>query len=159
MEMTLPKKTKSRLDSLDVRIIEALSVDARVPMSDLARATRMSGPSITERVRKLEASGVIRRFTIELEPKMLGYTLEAIVRIKPRPGQLHQVEKLIQNEPRFVACDKVTGEDCFIARLLLMTIEELDALLDGFHVRAETNTAIIKSSPVKQRMPPLVIEE
>ena len=119
----------------------------------------MSGPSITERVRKLEASGVIRRFTIELEPKMLGYTLEAIVRIKPRPGQLHQVEKLIQNEPRFVACDKVTGEDCFIARLLLMTIEELDALLDGLHVRAETNTAIIKSSPVKRRMPPLLIED
>jgi Lrp/AsnC family leucine-responsive transcriptional regulator len=159
MKRSLPKKLKSRLDALDARIIEALSVDARVPMSDLARATGMSGPSITERVRKLEASGVIRRFTIELEPKMLGYTLEAIVRIKPRPGQLHHVEKLIQNEPRFVACDKVTGEDCFIARLLLMTIEELDALLDGFHVRAETNTAIIKSSPVKQRMPPLVIEE
>jgi Lrp/AsnC family transcriptional regulator, leucine-responsive regulatory protein len=159
MEMSLPKKLKSRLDALDARIIEALAVDARVPMSDLARATGMSGPSITERVRKLEASGVIRRFTIELEPKMLGYTLEAIVRIKPRPGQLHQVEKLIQNEPRFVTCDKVTGEDCFIARLLLMTIEELDALLDGLHVRAETNTAIIKSSPVKRRMPPLIIED
>ena len=108
--MSLPKKLKSRLDALDARIVEALSVDARMPMSDLARATGMSGPSITERVRKLEASGVICRFTIEVEPKMLGYTLEAIVRIKPRPGQLHQVEKLIQNEPRFVACDKVTGE-------------------------------------------------
>jgi Lrp/AsnC family leucine-responsive transcriptional regulator len=153
--MDSPKKVKPRLDELDARIIEALSADARMPMSDLARAIGMSGPGITERVRKLEASGVIHRFTIELEPKMLGYTLEAIVRIKPRPGQLHQVEKLIQNEPRFVACDKVTGEDCFIARLLLTTIEELDTLLDGLHARAETNTAIIKSSPVKRRMPPL----
>jgi Lrp/AsnC family leucine-responsive transcriptional regulator len=159
VESALPKKLKPRLDALDAQIIEALSDDARMPMSDLARATGMSGPSITERVRKLEAGGVIGRFTIELEPKMLGYTLEAIVRIKPRPGQLHQVEKLIQNQPRFVACDKVTGEDCYIARLLLVTIEELDALLDGLHVRAETNTAIIKSSPIKQRMPPLLIED
>src|ERR1043165_4608203 len=142
--MSLRKKIKLRLDALDARIIEALSVDARIPMSDLARAVGLSGPSVTERVRKLEASGVIRRFTVELEPKMLGYTLEAVVRIKPRPGQLHQVEKLIQNEPRFITCDKVTGEDCFVARLLLMTIEELDALLDGLHGRAETNTAIIK---------------
>ena len=155
--MSLRKKIKLRLDALDARIIEALSVDARIPMSDLARAVGLSGPSVTERVRKLEASGVIRRFTVELEPKMLGYTLEAVVRIKPRPGQLHQVEKLIQNEPRFITCDKVTGEDCFVARLLLMTIEELDALLDGLHGRAETNTAIIKASPVKRRMPPLII--
>jgi Lrp/AsnC family leucine-responsive transcriptional regulator len=155
----LPKKFKSPIDALDVRIIKALSADARITMSDLARTLGMSGPSITERVRKLEASGVIGRFTIELDPKMLGYTLEAIVRIKPRPGQLHQVEKLIQSEPRFVTCDKVTGEDCFIARLLLTTIEELDALLDGLHVRAETNTAIIKSSPVRRRMPPLIIED
>jgi Lrp/AsnC family leucine-responsive transcriptional regulator len=87
--LNLPKNLKPRLDTLDAQIIDALSVDARIPMSDLARAKGMSGPSITERVRKLEASGLIRRFTIELDPKMLGYTLEAIVRIKPRPGQLH----------------------------------------------------------------------
>ena len=62
MEMDLPKKRKPRLDALDARIMKALWGDARMPMSDLARATGMSGPSITERVRKLEASGVIGCF-------------------------------------------------------------------------------------------------
>ena len=124
-------------------------------MKELAQAIGLSGPSATERVQKLLARGVIRHFTIDLDARELGYTLEAIVRLKPRPGQLHHVQRMIENEERFIWCDKVTGEDCFIARLILMSIDELDPLLDAFHDRAETNTSIVKSVPVRGRLPPL----
>lgn len=49
----------------------------------------------------------------------------------------------------------MTGEDCFIARLHVRSMEQLDTLLDRINVLAETNTAIIKKSPVKRRLPPM----
>ena len=150
----MPKTQLETLDKTDARLLEALAENARAPMRELAHAINLSGPSTSERVQKLEARGVIRRFTIDLDLKALGYTLEAIVRLKPRPGQLHQVQHMIENEKRFISCDKVTGEDCFIARIMLMSIDELDPLLDAFHDRAETNTSIVKSVPIRGRLPP-----
>jgi Lrp/AsnC family leucine-responsive transcriptional regulator len=143
------------LDNIDARLLRTLAQNARTPMKELASAIGLSGPSTSERVQKLEAHGVIRGFTIDLDLKALGYTLEAIVRLKPRPGQLHHVQHMIENEKRFISCDKVTGEDCFIARIILMSSDELDPLLDAFHQRAETNTSIVKSVPIRGRLPPL----
>jgi Lrp/AsnC family transcriptional regulator, leucine-responsive regulatory protein len=151
----MPANRKKPIDPVDSRIIEALVQNARIAVSDLAKEIGMSAPSITERIRRLEAAGIVQGYTVEIDPKALGFTLAAIVRIKPRPGQLHLVERMIQDEPRFLWCDKVTGDDCFIARLCLSSIDELDPLLDPLHERAETSTAIVKSSPVRPRLPPL----
>jgi Lrp/AsnC family leucine-responsive transcriptional regulator len=155
----MPKNEKYRPDAVDAKILAALSDNSRVTMSELAHRAEMSAPSVTERVRRLEATGIIRSFTISVDPKALGYTLEAIVRIKPRPGQLHQVERLIERERRFISCDKITGDDCFIARVSLVSIDELDTILKALHERAETNTAIVKSSPIAGRIPQPLIED
>lgn len=144
------------LDDVDAKLIEALGANARISMRDLAELVGMSAPSVAERVRRLEDVGVIRGFIVDLDAKALGYNLEAIVRIKPLPGQLHIVEQLIQAMPECIECDKVTGEDCFIARLCLQSIDRLDGLLDRLSERAETNTSIIKASPVPRRLPPLI---
>lgn len=53
-------------------------------------------------------------------------------------------------------CDRVTGEDYFVGRLYIRSIEDLDVLLDRFHDKARTNTAIVKGQPVKRRLPPLI---
>lgn len=143
------------LDDIDRRIIEALSLDARISVKELAQAIGLSSPSTSERVKRLEERGVIRAFTVDLSPEALGYTLQAIVRVRPLPGKLHVVQQLIADIPEVVECDKVTGEDCFIARLHVRDIGELDDILDGIADKAETNTAIVKSQPVKRRAPPL----
>lgn len=141
------------LDEKDRLIIKLLSDNARMPVSDLARQVGLSGPSTSERIRRLETNGIISRFTVELDLAALGYPLQAIVRIKPRPGNMHIVEDMILNEPGFLDCDKVTGDDCFVTRLALRSIADLDPILLPFHEKAETNTAIIKSSPLRSRMP------
>ncbi|TIM87167.1 MAG: Lrp/AsnC family transcriptional regulator, partial [Mesorhizobium sp.] len=98
---------------------------------------------------------VIRAFTVEIDPQALGYTLQAIVRIRPLPGKLHIVQKLIEEVPEFGECDKVTGDDCFVARLFVRSIGDLDKLLDRIADKAETSTAIIKAQPIRRRPPPL----
>lgn len=158
LKPTMPKSLSTpttALDDLDRELISILADDGRIAMSELARRIGLSAPSTAERVRRLETLGVIQGFGVQIDPRALGYTLQAIVRVKPLPGQLHLVEEAIRRIPEFVECDKVTGDDCFICRLFLHSIEQLDAILSKVTERAETSTAIVKSTPVARRLPPL----
>jgi Lrp/AsnC family transcriptional regulator, leucine-responsive regulatory protein len=146
------------LDAIDARIVQALLDNARVSLKDLASQVDLSSPSVAERLRRLQEQGVIRAFTIDIDPRALGYPLQAIVRIRPLPGKLHLVQAQLDGIPEIGECDKVTGEDCFFARLYVRSIEQLDAILDRIADKAETNTAIIKSQPIARRLPPLLSE-
>lgn len=70
---------KSTLDATDAKILAALDSDARLSMSELARLVGMSAPSVSERVRRLEAAGVIRGFTLDVDTCAIGYQIRAMV--------------------------------------------------------------------------------
>lgn len=146
----------STIDHLDRAILELLNRDARQSFADIGKQVGISGPAVGERVRRLKDSTVIDHFGVNINLRELGYTLHALVRIKPRGGELHKVEKLIQQQPRFMDCKRVTGEDCFVATLALTDVAELDSLLLPLHDCAETHTAIIKSEVMPPRLPPLI---
>ena len=143
------------LDETDRALIAALSENARQSLADLARTVGLSGPSVAERLRRLEEAGLVSGYTVDLDHRALGYSLTAIVRIRPLPGQLHMVEKLLVESPEVIECDKVTGDDCYIARYVLRSIDELDPILEKIAQRAQTSTSIVKATPVKRRPPPL----
>lgn len=147
-----------KLDAADAKIIEALIRDGRMSLKDLAALAGLSSPGVSERIRRLQERGVIRGFSAEIDPKALGYSLQAIVRIRPLPGKLHIVRQLIQEIPEFCECDKVTGDDCFIARLAVPSIEQLDDILDVISDKAETSTSIVKSQPIRRRPPPILTD-
>ncbi len=144
-------------DEIDRILINALMEDSRLSLKALSRASGLSSPSVAERLRRLEERGVLTGYTVNVDPKSFGYMLQAIVRVRPLPGQMHAIERLIQATPEFTECDKVTGEDCFVARLNVQSMEQLDAILDKLADQAQTNTAIVKASPVKRRLPPLIL--
>ena len=143
-------------DDIDQVLITALMDDSRRSLKALAQISGLSSPSVAERLRRLEERGVIRGYTVEVDPRHFGYQLqEAIVRVRPLPGKLHEVERQIQSIPEFTECDKITGEDCFVARLHVRSMEQLDELLDRINVYAETNTSIVKKTSVPRRLPPM----
>lgn len=146
----------SGLDAIDRKIVGALAVDARLSLKELAARAGLSSPSCSERLRRLEERGVLTGYSAEVELSSLGYPLEAIVRVRPLPGMLHVVEKIIQETPEITACDKVTGDDCFICRMAVRSMTDLDRILERVVERAQTNTSMIKSTPVKRRLPPFV---
>jgi len=143
------------LDDLDHRIVQVLLRDSRASLKELAQYVGLSSPSVSERLRRLEERGVIRAFTVELDPKAFGYPVQAIVRIRPLPGQSHVVQRLIEGIPNFCECDKVTGDDCFVVRLFVRSIEDLDDIVERIADKATTSTAIVKSQPIRRRPPPL----
>jgi Lrp/AsnC family leucine-responsive transcriptional regulator len=143
------------IDEMDRRLIEALRHNARMSLKELAEQAGLSSPSAAERIRRLQERGVIRGFTVEIDPAALGFPLQAIVRIRPLPGKLHMVEKLIQETPQIVECDKVTGDDCFVARLHVRSMQEIDSILDRIADKASTSTSMVKSQTIARRPPPL----
>ena len=142
-------------DPVDLTIVRALAADARVTLADLARAVGLSAPSVAERVKRMEEAGVIEGYAAILDPKALGLPIAAYLRIRPMPGELQKVAGIIRELDAIVECDRVTGEDCFIAKAHLRSVEDLEALIDRIIPHAMTNTSIIQSSPVKRRLPPL----
>jgi DNA-binding Lrp family transcriptional regulator len=75
---------------------------------------------------------------------------------QPIPGQLQKVADILRGLREIVECDRITGEDCFIARAHVQSVDDLEKLIDQVIPYAMTNTSIIQSSPVKRRLPPIL---
>ena len=143
------------LDAVNLSLLTHLLENPRMPMTELARRVSMSSPSVTERVQRMEEAGVIRGYRLDLDPKALGLPLTAFVRLRPVPGELPRIAALAQETPEVVECHRITGEDCFILKLQVAQIEQLEHVLDAFLAFGNTTTSIVQSSPVPLRPPPL----
>ncbi len=143
------------LDGLNRRILKELERDPRLTMSELGRRVGLSSPAVTERVRRLEEASVIRGYRLEIDPIALGLPIAAYVRIRPNPGQLPKIADLARGIPEVVECHRVTGEDCFVLKVYLPSLDQLDRILDRFLAHGSTTTSLIQSSPVPLRPPPL----
>src|SRR6266567_5213114 len=142
-------------DHKTLEILRLLQKDPRMSISELARQIGMSNPAAKERVIRLEESGIIAGYRLELDPKELGYAVTAFVRIRPLPGHLPKIAELARQVPEVAECHRITGEDCFILKLFLREIASLDRVLDRFLAFGQTTTSIVQSSPVPPRPVPL----
>jgi Lrp/AsnC family leucine-responsive transcriptional regulator len=142
-------------DPRNLEIMALLLGDPRIGTSELARRVGMSAPAVRERVLRLEEAGVIAGYRLELDPAALGYPVCAFVRVRPAPGQLPKVAELARRLPQVVECHRVTGEDCFVMKVFLPGIDQLDEVLDQFLAHGQTTTSIVQSTPVPPRALPL----
>lgn len=144
-----------RVDAINLQLLGHLSKEPRLTMAELARRLKMSAPSIAERVQRLEATGVIAGYTLAIDPGALGLPVAAYVRIRPGPRQLQKVVQLALDTPEVVECHRITGEDCFLLKVHVAAVDQLERILDRFLPYGQTTTSIVQSSPVPRRALPL----
>ena len=142
-------------DARNLELIRLLQEDPRMGLSEMARRVGMSAPSVKERLTRLEEAGVIRGYRLELDPGALGWPITAYVRIRPMPGQLQKIAALAASLPQVAECHRITGEDCFVLKVYLASIESMDSILDRFLAFGQTTTSLVQSTPVPLRPPPL----
>lgn len=106
-------------------------------------------------MRRLEEQGVIRGYVADIDPRLAGLVVEALVRIRPLPGRVQEVARLIDETSNVVSCDRVTGEDCFVARIYARSLDELDVLVEGIGQESVTVTSIVKGQAFPPRGPAL----
>jgi Lrp/AsnC family leucine-responsive transcriptional regulator len=143
------------LDDINLRLLEELQREPRISMSKLARRVSMSAPAVTERVQRLEDSGVISAYRVVLDPVALGRPITAYVRVRPAMGRLASVRDVAVETPAVVECHRVTGDDCFVVKVHVADMRELEEVIDRFLTHGQTNTAIVQTSPVPGRPLPL----
>jgi Lrp/AsnC family transcriptional regulator, leucine-responsive regulatory protein len=139
------------LDPTNRRLVAELQLDARLTLAELGRRVGLSSPSVAERLQRLEQDGVIRGYGADVDPRALGYSLSAILRIRPAPRQLQKVAELARDTPEVVECHRITGEDCFFMKLHVRDVAHLEEVIDRFVAFGQTTTSIMQSSPVPLR--------
>lgn len=140
------------VDVVDAQILRELSADARIPHAELSRRVGLSAPSVSERVRRLEDAGIISGYAARIDPSKLGYGLTILIRARPSPGEMQKMIDAIRETPQIVACDRVSGEDCFVARAHVRDVAEMEEVIDRIVPFGATNSSIVQSSPVLERL-------
>jgi Lrp/AsnC family transcriptional regulator, leucine-responsive regulatory protein len=139
------------IDDTNRRIISELQADARLSMAELGRRVGLSAPAVAERLQRLEVEGVIRAYHAEVDPRALGLSLTAVIRVRPAPGQLSNVADLARETEEVVECHRVTGDDCYFMKAHVRDVSHLEEVIDRFVVLGQTTTSIVQSSPVPRR--------
>ena len=127
-----PRPTK--LDEVDWRILRILQENCKITNANLAERVGISPPSMLERVKKLEASGVIREYVAVLDPEPLDKAIMAIVHISMRE---HSAKTLQTMKDRLSALEEVlaiwycAGDEDFILKVVVSDMREYERFISG----------------------------
>jgi Lrp/AsnC family leucine-responsive transcriptional regulator len=141
------------LDDVDWAIIGQLQEEARTSLSELGRRVNLSPSATTERVRRLEALGVITGYHASVDLAKAGYPVLAIVRLK-YPGNHHQpLRRLLAERREVLECLRTTGDDCYTLKVAATSMEHLETLMDELAGFGSTTTSVVYSQTLPYRGP------
>ncbi len=153
--MQPPQVLHEQLDAVNCRLLRELHADPRASMSALGRKVGLSAPAVTERFQRMQRSGVITGFRMNVDPAALGLPVTAFVRLRPAPGQLGRIADLAVALDQVSECHRITGEDCFLIKLHAASVAGLEEVLDQFLLHGQTVSTIVVASPVPARPLPV----
>ena len=118
--------SRQHFDSLDLKILDMLSNNARKPFLEIARETNISGAAIHQRIQKLTASGVIKGFKSEIDPAAVGFqTCAYIGFILNDSTKFDTVIEHLRSIPEVVDCHFTTGTYDIFAKIYARNNEHL----------------------------------
>jgi len=142
------------LDERDLEIVSALREDARATYADIAARVGLSASSVHERVRKLEAAGVIAAYRAVVDPEALGLFVTALIAVTPLdPQQPDDLPERLADFPEVEDCLSVAGEANYILKVRTRSTNHLEELIRRLREKAgvSTRTTIALSIPFEGR--------
>ncbi len=139
------------VDPTDWRLLEALQRDGRASYADLARIVAMSPSAVAERVRRLEEAGVVSGYRATVDPERVGLTVMAFVRLRYPTGNYRPFHTLLDSTPEVVEAHHVTGEDCFVLKVLARSMRHLEEVTGRIAGLGSVTTSVVYSSPLTGR--------
>lgn len=118
------------MDNTDLEILQILQKKARIPNVEVARTIGMAPSAVLERIKKLEARGVIDGYEVRLNPDMFNCALIAFIQIKVAPpGRLESVGRELTKIEQVQEVHHLAGEDCLMVKLRIADSKELANIL------------------------------
>ena len=137
------------MKELDQKILEILTNDARTPHAQICKQVGLSRPAVTERVKKLEQSGIIEGYSAVLNPEALGQSLTAFISAKHQ-GVLNDEVRVTLNElakhGEILELHSIAGDDCFLIKVRTTDMKSLNRIVNHMKqppLRMVTKTTIV----------------
>lgn len=141
------------LDATDWAILDELQRDGRLALTELGRRVNLSASAATERVRRLESTGVIGGYRAEVDLAKIGFAVLAVVRLK-YPGSKHEpLHRLLGERAEILECLRTTGDDCYLLKVAATSMPHLEQVVDELAALGSTTTNIVYSQPLPYRGP------
>lgn len=133
------------IDLTDKTILQELVNESRLSMSELGRRIHLSAPAVRERVKQLEEKEVIEKYTVNINDKALGYTVQCIIEATIKNNRYNDFKELIQTYDFVDFCYRIAGDACFMLKMNFSSFENAEKTIDELQPFAHTKTHFIFS--------------
>lgn len=147
----MARDPRVELDEVDHRILAQIQRDGRISTADLGRAVNLSASATADRLRRLTDAGIVTGYTARIDPEALGYPVMALVRLAYRSGNYKPFHDLVDSTPEIVEAHHVTGEDCFVLKVLARSMRDLERITGRLATLGNIATSVVYSSPLTGR--------
>lgn len=147
----MPRNSHPEVDEIDRRLLDELQNDGRASVAHLARVVNLSSSATADRVRRLTDIGVITGYSVTVDTEALGYTVTAFVRLAYPSGNYGPFDALVASTPEIIEAHHVTGDDCFIIKVLARSMRDLERVTGRLATLGSITTNVVYSSPLPSR--------
>lgn len=135
-----------KIDEIDAMILSELQNNSRLSIRELSKRINLSPPSVTERVKRLEDNEVIEKYTIKINKKKLGFPIDCIIKVTMKNGEHERFKTFIKDFPKSEWCYRIAGDGCFLVKLCVADLCEVEEFINSISSYAITTTIIAFSS-------------
>ena len=119
-----------KLDAIDRKILKILQENARTPIKEIAKEVFLSSPAVSNRIEKLEHSGILTVYHAQMNALLFGYNIKAFINLEVQPYQKEEFYPFIQSIPNVIECNCVTGEYAMLIEVVFQTTQQLDHFIN-----------------------------
>lgn len=139
------------MDFTDKQILDHLKSNGKATASEISKSVNLSLPAVSERIRKLNQTGIIEHYTVKLNRQKLGFGLLAMIFVNVHPTEeIADFRRQIVTHTEVLECHHIAGEYDYLLKVLLRDTTELEDFLTkklkSIRGVIETNTLIILST-------------
>ena len=139
------------IDSLNVKILKCLQLNARLTNAEIGRQVGISSPAVSERIKKMEDVGIIEGYKTIVSPFEIGYQLKAIITLRAFMGKLKPFLEKVKTYDEVINCYRITGDENIVMEVVLKNQKHLESFIDQLITYGESKTQIVLSRVVKQK--------
>src|SRR5690554_8146750 len=140
------------IDTINWNILNCLQKNARQPNTQIGKKVGISSPAVSERIKKMEDSGIIDGYYTNVSPIEAGYQLKAIITLRAFMGKLIRFLEIVKTYDEVLNCYRITGNEYIVMEVVLKNQKYLESFIDHFIIYGETKTQIVLSHVVKNNI-------
>lgn len=151
---------KYTMDEIDVKLLELLQDNGRMPLKQMAAEVFLSSPAVSARIARLEGAGIIKGYRAVVDPIALGHHITAFINLEVPPTEKGDFGAFITKCPHVLECNGVTGTYSMLMKVAFPSTASLDAFVGQLQKYGHTQTQIVFSAVVESRgIPPAAAME